>query len=222
MGESHYEVLGVARDATAAQIKKAYRKAALEWHPDKNPSPQAEERFVRIGQAYEVLGNEDSRRQYDRYGSSVSTGYHGGAGGGGFDFAQARRMFDENFGEALAKQWSPGMRITGKRVQNGKAFTMTIHPDGTTEEEEVDAASSNSYQYVKRTSASGVTSVSINVNSFGDILTALVPGLSLLPTPVSVIVMSVLSWLPTFLMLFCCYRCCCGKRKPPAASAKRK
>ena len=126
---SHYDVLGISRDASASDIKKAYRKAALEWHPDKNPSPEAEARFVRIGQAYEILGDENSRRQYDRYGSSVAaSGAGGGSGGGGFDFARARSMFDENFGEALAKQWRPGMRLSGKRVQNGKVYTITIEP----------------------------------------------------------------------------------------------
>ena len=128
--ESHYDVLGVSRDASAAAIKKAYRKAALEWHPDKNPAPDAEARFVRIGQAYEILGDEAARRNYDRYGSSVAAGgvRGGGSGGGGFDFARAQSMFDENFGEALARQWRPGMRLSGKRVQNGKVYTITIQP----------------------------------------------------------------------------------------------
>ncbi len=89
--DDHYDVLGVGRDASASEIKRAYRKAALEWHPDKNSAPDAEQRFIRIGQAYEVLGNEDSRREYDRYGSSLSTGGARG-GGGGFDFARARTM----------------------------------------------------------------------------------------------------------------------------------
>lgn len=62
-----YDVLGVAEDASAPEIKKVYRKLAREFHPDKNPdNPAAEERFKQIQQAYEVLGNEDKRREYDR------------------------------------------------------------------------------------------------------------------------------------------------------------
>ena len=64
----YYEVLGVARNSSQADIKKAYRKAAVQYHPDKNPDdPKAEEKFKELGQAYEVIGDEDKRAAYDRY-----------------------------------------------------------------------------------------------------------------------------------------------------------
>ena len=67
--KDYYEVLGVSKEASQDDIKKAYRKAAMKHHPDKNPDdPKAEEKFKEIGQAYEALGDEDKRAAYDRYG----------------------------------------------------------------------------------------------------------------------------------------------------------
>ena len=75
-----YEVLGVSRDASASEIKKAYRKMAVKFHPDKNPDdPKAEDKFKELGQAYEVLGDEDKRAAYDRYGHAA---FQGGGGSG--------------------------------------------------------------------------------------------------------------------------------------------
>jgi molecular chaperone DnaJ len=72
---SHYEVLGVERTATAAEIKVAYRKLALEWHPDRNPGDaQAEERFKELAMAYAVLGEADKRAHYDRFGDRFTDG----------------------------------------------------------------------------------------------------------------------------------------------------
>ena len=81
----YYQILGVPRDADVEQIKKAYRKLALETHPDRNNgSEDSEERFKEITQAYEVLRDPDKRSVYDRYGEQGLKG--GGAGGfGGFD-----------------------------------------------------------------------------------------------------------------------------------------
>jgi hypothetical protein len=93
--DNYYEVLGVSRSATDAQLKKAYRKLAIKWHPDKNPDNQeeAQKHFKNIGEAYEVLADAQTRAAYDNYGkaglgnggsSSGGGGGTGGPGGGGF------------------------------------------------------------------------------------------------------------------------------------------
>jgi len=95
-----YEVLGVDRDASQSDIKRAYRRLAVKYHPDKNPDdPGAEERFKRVGEAYEILGDEAKRSRYDRFGSADGAPDLGDIfGGGGFGFDDALRTFMENFG----------------------------------------------------------------------------------------------------------------------------
>lgn len=68
MGKDYYKILGVAKSATLDEIKTAYRKMALQYHPDKNKSPGAEEKFKEVAEAYEVLSNDDKRKTYDRFG----------------------------------------------------------------------------------------------------------------------------------------------------------
>ncbi len=86
MAEDYYSLLGVARNATDAEIKAAYRKLAMKHHPDRNPGDKAsEEKFKKIGAAYEALSDEKKRRLYDQYGEAgVNAGASGGFGGGGF------------------------------------------------------------------------------------------------------------------------------------------
>lgn len=88
--KDYYATLGVSRDSSSDEIQKAYRKLARKYHPDVNPSPEAESRFKEITESYEVLKDKEKRRTYDRFGSqwkNYSRG-GGGAGGGfeGFDF----------------------------------------------------------------------------------------------------------------------------------------
>ncbi|HXG59683.1 MAG TPA: DnaJ domain-containing protein, partial [Thermoanaerobaculia bacterium] len=74
----YYEVLGVARNASLDEIKKAYRKLALKHHPDKNPGdPTAEEKFKEAAEAYGVLSDEEKRARYDRYGHAGIGGFGG-------------------------------------------------------------------------------------------------------------------------------------------------
>src|SRR3984957_7382357 len=89
MARDLYETLGVKRDASEADLKKAYRKLARQYHPDRNPGDkQAEARFKEVQSAYDVLGDEQKRAQYDRFGTTEPGGnpFGGGAGGGGHPF----------------------------------------------------------------------------------------------------------------------------------------
>jgi molecular chaperone DnaJ len=85
MARDYYDVIGISKDSSAAEIKKAYRKLAMKFHPDQNPDdPGAEEKFKELGEAYEVLSNEDKRAAYDRYGhDAFKAGGRGGSGFGG-------------------------------------------------------------------------------------------------------------------------------------------
>ena len=79
----YYEVLGVAKNANADEIKKAYRKAAIQFHPDKNPGDkEAEEKFKEAAEAYDVLSNPDKRARYDQFGHAGMSGAAGGGAGG--------------------------------------------------------------------------------------------------------------------------------------------
>lgn len=94
-----YDLLGVARDATEADIKKAYRKLAMEYHPDRNNAPAAEAKFKDITEAYEILRDPQKRAAYDRYGKAAFGAGRGG--GGGFshvDLAEALNIFMRDFG----------------------------------------------------------------------------------------------------------------------------
>ena len=95
-----YELLGVERDASEAEIKKAYRKLAMEYHPDRNKSVEAEERFKEITEAYEVLREGDQRATYDRYGEAAVRGAGSpfGAGFAHFDLSEALNVFMRDFG----------------------------------------------------------------------------------------------------------------------------
>src|SRR5438132_12681463 len=98
----YYEVLGVGRGAGDEEIKKAYRRLAIQFHPDRNPgNKQAEERFKEINEAYQVLSDTDKRLQYDRFGHAAFQGPQAGAGGfGGFDFSQGfEDVFSDIFGD---------------------------------------------------------------------------------------------------------------------------
>jgi molecular chaperone DnaJ len=92
----YYEVLGISKDISAEDLKKAYRKLAVQYHPDKNPGDKAaEEKFKEVGEAYDILSDADKRAAYDRYGHAAFTGGMGGGGGG---FHDPFDIFREVFG----------------------------------------------------------------------------------------------------------------------------
>jgi molecular chaperone DnaJ len=93
-----YALLGVARDAPDADIKKAYRKLAMEFHPDRNPAPEAEAKFKEITEAYEVLRDPEKRATYDRYGKAGLGGAGGGFGFHHVDLSEALNIFMRDFG----------------------------------------------------------------------------------------------------------------------------
>src|SRR5512145_2375338 len=89
----YYEVLGVPRDADAKAVKDAFRQLALQYHPDRNKSPGAEERFKEISEAYAVLSDDDKRKRYDTYGHVGTEEVFKDMGFGGF-----RDIFEQFFG----------------------------------------------------------------------------------------------------------------------------
>ena len=124
-------MLGVTRDASTAEIRRAYRRQALLYHPDKNVgSADAEERFRKVAVAYDILSDERRRARYDRGESSDADLY------GGFDGSRASDMFNAHFGQELMQQWKPGHTVSGTLIVNGKWFSITIGPDGKAEEQE--------------------------------------------------------------------------------------
>lgn len=93
--KDYYEVLGVSKSASSSEIKQAYRKLALKWHPDRNPSKDAEGKFKEINQAYEVLADPKKKEAYDQFGHAAFEGGGFGAGGpfGGFTRTQREGPF---------------------------------------------------------------------------------------------------------------------------------
>lgn len=126
----YYEVLGVTKNATKEEIKKAYRKQALKFHPDKNPGDKkAEENFKEAAEAYEVLSNEDKKARYDRFGhAGVGSAASGGYGGGNMTMEDIFSSFGDIFGDAFGGfgGFSSGRRGGGRRVNKGSNLRVKV------------------------------------------------------------------------------------------------
>ena len=95
----YYEVLGVAKNASEEEIKKAYRKKAIQYHPDRNPGDdEAEENFKEAAEAYEVLRDSNKRARYDQFGHAGMSGAAGGGFGGGMSMDDIFSQFGDIFG----------------------------------------------------------------------------------------------------------------------------
>ncbi|MCQ2226581.1 MAG: molecular chaperone DnaJ [Bacteroidales bacterium] len=122
----YYEVLGVSKGASADEIKKAYRKLAIKYHPDKNPGDkEAEEKFKEAAEAYDVLSNSDKKAKYDQFGHAA---FEGGGGGGGF-YGGGMSMDDifSQFGDIFGSFGFGGGRSRGgQRVHKGSSLRVKV------------------------------------------------------------------------------------------------
>lgn len=130
----YYEVLGVSKSASTDEIKKAYRKLAIKYHPDKNPGDkEAEDKFKEAAEAYDVLSNPDKKSRYDQFGHAGMSGAAGGGGGfgGGFSmediFSQFGDIFGGHFGGAFGDAFGGfGGSSRGRRVNRGSDIRIRV------------------------------------------------------------------------------------------------
>lgn len=123
----YYEVLEVSKSASADEIKKAYRKLALKYHPDKNPGDSAaEEKFKEAAEAYEVLSNADKKARYDQFGHA-GLGGAGGFGGGGFGGGMSMEDIFAQFGDIFGGQFGGGFGgFGGARTQQVRGSNLRV------------------------------------------------------------------------------------------------
>ena len=117
MKEDYYEILGVSKSASSSEIKKAYRKKAIEYHPDKNPGDKtAESNFKKAAEAYEVLSDPDKKSRYDQFGHNAFEGA-GGFGAGGMNMDDIFSQFGDIFGSAFGSSFGGFGRSAQSRLR---------------------------------------------------------------------------------------------------------
>jgi molecular chaperone DnaJ len=127
----YYEILGVSKGASVDEIKKAYRKVAMQYHPDRNPGDKsAEEKFKEAAEAYEILSDADKRSQYDRFGHAGVSGNGRGYGGGNMNMEDIFSQFGDIFGEDIFGSFFGGGAGTrtrgGHRARGTRGSTLRI------------------------------------------------------------------------------------------------
>ena len=123
----YYEVLGISKNASKEEIKKAYRKQALKYHPDKNPgNKSAEENFKEAAEAYEVLSNDDKKARYDQFGHAGLGGAGGGGFGGGMTVEDIFSHFGDIFGDAFGGFGGFGGSRRSRRVNKGSNLRVKV------------------------------------------------------------------------------------------------
>jgi molecular chaperone DnaJ len=129
----YYDILGVTKNSTADEIKKAYRKLAIKFHPDKNPDDKgAEDKFKEAAEAYEILSNPEKKQRYDQFGHAGSHGGYGGGNGGGMNmddiFSQFGDVFGGGGGSPFDSFFGGGGQSSrgGRRVQRGTNLRIKV------------------------------------------------------------------------------------------------
>ncbi len=153
-----YEILGVSKSATDAEMKKAYRKLAIKYHPDKNPdNKEAEEKFKEAAEAYEILSNPDKRARYDRFGHQ---GVGGAGGGGGFGGGMSMDDIFSQFGDIFGGGGGGGSPFEsffgGGRTRSRQAIGANIRIKLKLSLEEITNGVEKQIKYTKKVVAPGV------------------------------------------------------------------
>ncbi len=127
MKEDYYEILGISKSASVAEIKKAYRKKAIQYHPDKNPGDhEAEGKFKKAAEAYEVLSDPNKRSRYDQFGHRAFDGSGGFGSGGGMNMEDIFSQFGDIFGGAFNGGFGGGFGGGGRRTVKGSNLRIRV------------------------------------------------------------------------------------------------